>query len=189
MNPNDIWALPKIPAAGDEDEEALYSSVGRALSEWERFENLLAFLFAAFIIPKHDSEAARRAYGSVVSFGGRADLLKGAAGVYFRNFHHTVIEDEFDSLIKIARRASTQRNNIAHGVVLPFLIRQPHPKPMQFALFPSYYRTNKHDVHGMPDYAFSKAIIDRFREQFSKLQEPLISVARAVTGEYVWQAR
>jgi hypothetical protein len=189
MNPNDIWALPKIPDAGDEDEEALYSSVGRALSEWERFENLLAFLFAAFIIPEHDSEAARRAYGSVVSFGGRADLLKGASGIYFRNFRDSIIEDEFDSLVKIARRASTQRNNIAHGIVLPFLIRQPHPNPMQFALFPAYYNTNKHDVHGMPDYAFSKAVIDRFREQFSKLQEPLISVARAITRKHVCQAR
>ena len=115
MNPNDIWALPPIPDKGDEDEEALYSSVGRALSEWERFENLLAFLFAAFIIPEHDSEAARRAYGSVVSFGGRADLLKAASSVYFRNFPDKSLADQFDTLIKTARRASPQRNNIAHG--------------------------------------------------------------------------
>ena len=46
----------------------------------------LAFLFAFFVIPEHDSEAARRAYGSIVSFGGRADVLKSAAATYFRNF-------------------------------------------------------------------------------------------------------
>jgi hypothetical protein len=41
----------------------------------------LAFLFAFFVIPEHDSEV-----GSIVSFGGRADVLKSAAATYFRNF-------------------------------------------------------------------------------------------------------
>ncbi|MGO8865347.1 MAG: hypothetical protein ACLQME_02490 [Alphaproteobacteria bacterium] len=189
MNPNDIWATPGIPAKGDENEEALYASIGRALSAWEQFEGLLAFLFAAFIIPEHDSEAARRAYGSVVSFTGRADLLKSAAAILFRNFPNEKLQRELGTLLKTARRAAPQRNNIAHGIVQSFHLREPYPKPQQFALFPAYYNTSRHDVWGMPEYAFTKEMVDRFRDQFLKLQEPVESIARELTGLFVWRIR
>jgi hypothetical protein len=189
MNPNDIWAIPPLPDKGDPEENITYASVGRALSAWELFETDLAFLFAFFIVPAHDSEAARRAYGSIVSFNGRADALKSAAATYFRNFPYKD-STAFDDLMNIASRAAPRRNEIAHGVLRPYMLKEPWPDPITYAVFPAYYATKRHDVHNYPKYAYASPEIERFKQQFDELLTPQVAeISRTLSETYVWKER
>jgi hypothetical protein len=188
-NPNDIWARPPFPDKGDLNEDVLFASVGRALTAWELFEADLAFLFAAFIVPQRDSEAARRAYGCVANPRGRAELIRGAASVYFRNFPNQDSEEALDTLLATAQRGAERRNDIAHGYVRPYLIKEPHPDPISWVLFPPYYNTKRQDSWGFPDYAYTSAHIDHFRSQFEGLKSTLSEVCRALFAPSLVQDR
>jgi hypothetical protein len=65
------------PEVGDKSIEETYAAVGRALSNWERYEWVLSHLFSV-IVSDTESEAARRAYGAVRTFEGRIDMLEAA---------------------------------------------------------------------------------------------------------------
>jgi hypothetical protein len=76
---------------------------------------LFAFLVGAEIVYPNN-EPAMRAYGSVISFQGRASMLEEAAAGYF----HTRPNEEFQSrfrkiLSTECRQFSGRRNDIAHG--------------------------------------------------------------------------
>src|SRR5205085_1041102 len=83
------WDVPARPATADFSEQ-IYFSVGKALSNWELVEQQLGEMFSMFIQSPVSGatplgEPAIRAYGSVVSFSSRADMLEAAA----RGFFHT----------------------------------------------------------------------------------------------------
>jgi hypothetical protein len=81
------WDIRDAADRGDFDDKVPFESIGRALTEWENVENSCAELFAAFVLdnPYRNSlqAPAIRAYGSVISFKGRCDMLRAAATSYF----------------------------------------------------------------------------------------------------------
>lgn len=180
MDPNDIWAIPPRPAVGDADIDTTYRAVGHALSEWERFEAHLAILFATILGLERESNTARRAYGSVVAFAGRAEMLKGAADIYFQEHPEPHFEAQFSSIYKTARRAGARRNDIAHGIVQPFnRITKPR-KGWDYGLYPSYYTSKGRDLSFKPEYVYTSAEIERFARQFGELAEPTNDLDAAI---------
>lgn len=178
MNPNDLWSIPPIPKKGENNQERLYTSVGRALSAWEHFESLLAHLFSHLIGLDTDSLAARRAYGCVVSFSGRADMLTAAAEAYFDEHPDDEAERKLADLLKTAKRASGRRNDIAHGCALVF--PRSFAKPaIGYCLVPGAYNTNRNNIDHEPSYAYTCKEIDRFHQQF-------VDLAGSSGGIFVW---
>ena len=62
------WDVPASPNNGNLKPDMTYAAVGRALSQWEKFEGDLAELFAVFAGGVPTSRTAIRAYRSIQTF-------------------------------------------------------------------------------------------------------------------------
>jgi hypothetical protein len=180
MDPNDPWALPAPPTKGDDDTSTIFQSIGEALSYWEWAEGYLGLIFAELVAPGQNPLAASRAYGTIVAFQGRADMVRSAAEAYFatrQDAQAVAIQARLAAHMKLLGRASPRRNDIAHGIVQPF---SNLGGPNGYALFPSYYTSRRRDLLGVPSYIMSSVEIGRFGKQFAALKEPLDEVVEAL---------
>ena len=82
------WDIPPTLASGDAGENGMYLAVGRALTAWEYVEEAFADIFATFVGAHESREPevvpAFRAYGSVITSRGRADMLYRVPGIVTR---------------------------------------------------------------------------------------------------------
>jgi hypothetical protein len=177
------WDRPTVSPTGDFDEKFLFECVGRALSEWEQVESACAELFAAFVLsPKRKPYLAPaiRAYGTVVSFRGRADMLRAAAAAYFltRKPKATSFEDQLGVLLKEYLGFADRRNEIAHGTVLMLNRNFGHnrPKrPLGFYLFPSFFNPKKYKLDRSIVFQYNSKDLIHFRQEFTKLKIRLLT--------------
>lgn len=171
------WDMPPLPEKGDWSECGLYESIGRALSAWEAFESDLAGVFTALLSPSLFLLPAERAYGSILTFRGRSEMIEAAAEAFFiakpnRRKHHIL-----KAILKKAGRYSARRNEIAHGIVGEY--STPAGKVQGLALMPSTYSTNKRylaqrgrSYNTMPRYAYTTSEIQYFEWRFRQLVKP-----------------
>ncbi|HXQ10711.1 MAG TPA: hypothetical protein VN805_06890 [Caulobacteraceae bacterium] len=179
MDPNDPWSIPPVVKQGDAEPSTVWRAVGEALTNWEWVEGHLALLFNEMVSPATWSAPAHRAYGSIVAYAGRADLIKSAAETFFLVHPDTAwLQAKFDTTMKLLGRASPRRNDIAHGIVQPL-----HPEGDGFALYPSFYATRRRDVAGLPAYAMSSVQIGRFGQQFFELQMPVKEIVDGLAAK------
>src|ERR1700730_17880218 len=124
-------------------------SVGRALTRWEEFEVVFASLFSALVAAEDNNAAAIRAYGSVITFRGSAEMVKSAAEVNFSLFRNSALEKDFRAFVnELTNHASARRNEIAHGVVRVTPIIKDYTVVSQYFLYPPYYASNKLQLIG-----------------------------------------
>lgn len=185
MNPNDVWAIPPPATQGDKDPFITFGAVGAALSDWERFEGHLALIFSALIGTDRSIPAARRAYGTIVSFGGRADMLSSAAEMYFIDYPDESLDADLTALMKLARKGASRRNEIAHGIVQPMQGALTMFTGATYALYPAYYSTSRRDSDFLPKYAYTSVEISRFARQFHDLVAPASSVLDRIRGKHL----
>ncbi|MFZ3324406.1 MAG: hypothetical protein WA231_00285 [Methylocella sp.] len=171
------WDAPPFPEKGDDDERSTFEWVGRALSEWERFESFFGLSFGVFVGSYDGLAPAMRAYGAIVSFRGRLEMIKAAADAHFAKHPHggTAI---FKHICEMAEGFSARRNEIAHGVVQLY-----YPDGKQSsgsALGPSRHFTKKQkltkkDGESMvtisPTYAYTAIELIRFTRDFHLLAQ------------------
>jgi hypothetical protein len=171
---------------GDRNPDAIYLAVGRALSKWEGVEVEMGTLFAVFtggIEPWHYIPAAR-AYGSVISSNGRAEMMAQAAEAFFRHFemedrkHSEEIEPlkaEFKNITKAYNGWSSRRNDVAHGYVTesqhPDYHDDQQPIISTYQLFPSHGSSRKWPIDWEPNYKYVAKEIDSFGVAFEALDE------------------
>jgi hypothetical protein len=174
------WDRRPWPSDGDVDEDKLYAAIGRFLSEWERYESILSFVFAAFVTSEHFA-IARRAYSAVRTFEGRADMLRASSQTYFYLHPDEPLQEQFKAIIKAAASFSPRRNDIAHGAVDRYLheppLLAPVPRSDKFALFPSFATFKDRDVEGVPTYCYTTNELEYFRMEFLKLRNPAAQLA------------
>ena len=183
------WDPPPLALdSGDVSASVTYEAVGRALSQWEKFESELAALFAVFVGGHPTSvPPAIRAYGSIQTFRGRADMIEAAAEAFFAIFPNPQLdlETRASKFMVRARGWSSRRNEIAHGVVW-----EPHfaNGKKGAALFPSRYATSKNKMmadktlnpatwsHQSPVYAYTSAHLKAFEVAFMGLEDDVNSL-------------
>lgn len=165
------WERRPWPAAGDTDITKIFASVGKFLSQWERYEGMLSLLFAAFVSqPKND--AARRAYVSVRTFEGRAEMLRAASAAYFHVNPNEAAQSGFKSVLKGATCFSPRRNDIAHGLVdrfFPQVMQPGEAFDISYALYPSYASFKERDLQDQPGYCYSSVELEYFYTQIIEL--------------------
>lgn len=184
------WNRPAWPKTGNKKQATVYQAIGKALTEWERYEVALAVLFECFANPHHHSSrpglfaAAGRAFGSVRTFEGRVAMLEAAAECYFIDYPVPSLEERLDEVIKNGRRFCSRRNDIAHGVV-SWLVPQgeymlgglvPGTR-MEFCLYPSETSTKDRSVateHAK--YAYTSVEIKKFSAAFSSMADTVWSL-------------
>ncbi|MDW3206837.1 MAG: hypothetical protein R8L07_14970 [Alphaproteobacteria bacterium] len=177
------WDAPPPPRDGDPDKETVFQAVGEALSAWEGLEEQFAGIFATLMNPDHPL-AAKRAYGSVMSFRGRAELIEAAASAQFFLRQDEQLSSALSSQIVTARKFSPRRNEIAHGRVIPYFsmaygpfgYRTARKTPSGYVLCPTDHATNKRELneprmlletaHEAPKYAYSSKEVLAFAAHF-----------------------
>jgi hypothetical protein len=171
------WDIPSTPATGDTHEDAISLAVGRALTSWEFVEEELAQIFAILVnadMSDLERAPAVRAYGSIMTARGRAEMLEAAGIAYFYNNPKDQVESEFSSVLQHYRGFSARRNDIAHGRV-----GQDSQNPAQgWYLYPGLYNSKKYPIGGQPPkYLYSSNEINRFNEGFQKLCYDVVDLA------------
>jgi hypothetical protein len=171
---------------------ARLAAVGRALTEREHVEWALGQLFAFLVgaqIGYPNNEPAMRAYGSVVSFQGRASMLEEAAAGYFDANPNPSLQARLHQIVTVeCRQFSGRRNDIAHG-------RQQEAWQMDGGtghfLMPGYHSSKGWRVGTAPTprYLYTSKEIEYFQLQFEDLYDKLgglvndmLSVQRASDG-------
>jgi hypothetical protein len=173
------WDVPPSPATGDPHEDAISLAVGRALTAWEFVEEQLAELFAIFVnadMADLEKAPAVRAYGSVITARGRADMLEAAAEAYFLNKPNEQLQSRFDAILRSYRGFAGRRNDIAHGRGGQDSTNPAHG----WYLYPGLYNTNKYPIGQPPKYLYSSAEINGFRAEFEGLYDEVVDLAASM---------
>jgi hypothetical protein len=192
------WEVPEPPKVGDATQDVTFRAVGNALSSWEWFEGNLSLAFSFLVGAGYGNIAALRAYGSVETFRGRAQMIERAAEVYFKHNNDETTERALEDVLKSASQFVGRRNDIAHGIVQPlFELDSINTKTVQkgFVLYPAFYATRKRKLiegHQLnetstfftiePTYIYSSNQIDNFATQFALLATRAIEVLTSLAG-------
>jgi hypothetical protein len=165
------WDPRPWPVQGHPILDDVYSAVGRALSDWERYEGSLSLLFAT-LTSTSSSLPARRAYNSVRTFEARIEMLRAASLAYFERHPDKDREDLMGTVISEGKCYCPRRHEIAHGVVdhfQPFPPKLPRDLTNEFALYPSFANFEQRDMEEMPTYCYAKAELDYFAGEFRSI--------------------
>jgi hypothetical protein len=169
------WDIPPAPSVGDRDENNLFAAIGRALTEWEQVEAACAELFAIVVSVSNKSThqaPAIRAYGTVISFPARCEMLKAAADAYFhrRKKKKVQFSGRLMKLLNDCQQFSARRNEIAHGRVINVVrSRGNKNKQIGFLLIPSFYNPKKYKIDRIVTYQYSSKEVIYFSQEFTKL--------------------
>jgi hypothetical protein len=169
-----LWDVPAIPVEGDATADQTYLMVGRALTNWEHLESALGQLFAFLVgaqVSYPNNEPAMRAYGSVVSFQGRATMLEEAANGYFHLNRNSEFEERFHTIVKVeCRQFSARRNDIAHGRLQQAW--QSNGRIGHF-LMPGFHSSKSWKVGDttIPKYSYTSRELQFFSTQFEELYD------------------
>lgn len=184
--PGDYWKVPVPKQNGDADSADLFAAVGMLLSRWEILEDIFAFLFQRFV---EGSNAAKRAYGTIVSGRGRRDAIYAAAESYFIMYRpaRDDLQKRLTRVMNHYKDAASRRNDIAHGVVQRLTFDE---ADIGFFLMPPNYNTNKTDIYPKPDkialdklavfrasYRYTTADIFELTERFDALSNSVMEYA------------
>jgi hypothetical protein len=169
------WVVVPRAKRGAATENALYIAVGAALSTWELVEEGLAEIFALFIGapeagPASGHQPAIRAYGSVVSFKARVEMVSAASQAFFHREPDSTLHKQFGRLMEEANGYAGRRNDIAHG-------RVQYVPEKDFYLFPGLYNSSKNPVGRDAVYAYSDNQVHQYCEGFRILSEKLTDYA------------
>jgi hypothetical protein len=170
------WDVPPTPAYGDSHEDAISLVVGRALTSWECVEEALADIFAIFVnadTVDPERAPALRAYGSVASARGRADMLDSAGEAYFLNNPNTQLQADFEAVLRNYRGYAARRNDIAHGRAGQESTNPAHG----WYLYPGLYNSKKYPIGQPPKYLYSSVEIRRFKDGFETLYDEIVDLA------------
>ena len=186
-----FWDRPPPREIGEPSADPIYLAVGRALSYWERAEQGFATLFQTLI--ESQSAAAARAYGSITNSAGRRQALRSAAEVTFAEKDITHLDrEEFKDLMTHFEKASSRRDDIAHGIVMFEMVSGEDGKLLQPAgwllLVPDY---NTSRTFALPQdrsevfwdrgkYRYNSADIAVYERKFTALTEWAFDYAKRI---------
>jgi hypothetical protein len=169
--------FPNPPPEGDEHEEATFEGVGRVLTQWEEIEQVFGNLYSGFI-GKLELIDAIRDYGAPpkLIFNSRLNGLRAAAWAYFCSKPNQAHEGDFDRIAAQASDFSTNRNDIAHGIVRPLGYLLPGHKDVswRFYLLPPGYRKKYFDEFQLPAYAYDSASMIKLESELYNFADDVL---------------
>jgi hypothetical protein len=186
MSKRQPWDIPPHTEQYDTSADFVFNAVGRALTKWEIAEQACARLFAIFVGAHQDSAEmtpAVRAYGSVVSFNGRCEMLRSAAEAYFAEHPHKGLETDFRSLIGECQSYSARRNEIAHGTVVALMDGETDQR-LGFVLVPNFYNPKKYSLERKLTYQYSSKEILFFAGRFAVLATRVEVICLSLQGKF-----
>lgn len=181
------WDVASPPAEGDAEKDTLFAAVGSALSAWEGLEGRLSLIFGTLVSPNQVDLAAQRAYGSLLTFRGRGDMIDAAATAVFFLSPNDTLQKALSDLVKEIGKFAARRNEIAHGKIKDYsrpagmflIMAGQHTRRAGHVLEPTMYATKKtklklgrvliETAHHEPTYIYSSVEIMAFQKHFERL--------------------
>jgi HAMP domain-containing protein len=163
-------------------------------------ENKFIELYAFFIGCKNIHRSwlkffpALRAYGAIISFSSRAELVEAAGRAYLHLLEGEEREKaaqsdaEFPKFLAKCRSFSVLRNDVAHGMVQVRMNRDESGKREVYKgyyLFPGLFASKKYRLSEPPIFAYTAAQIEAFAESFERLADE-ISVFKGALEHGPW---
>ncbi len=181
------WDVAPILDQGDPNPEMLWTAVGRALTGWEKLDQVQAHIFG--ILCGSRLGAASTAYGTIVASSTRASMVLAAAEVVLKDA--PLLSATTIKMLGDIGNLGSRRNEIAHGIVSHYKSSEPDPdRPGglrekdngHFLMPPSYavkYRTKKALAWNAPfthrgKYAYTAAQVDEYGGQFANYYVRLV---------------
>lgn len=155
------WDRPTpVPTVGNETQEEIFLSVGRALSQWERIDNMLVMLFTR--ITDMEFKLALEIYGALYSSSGKSDILMAACKAnYPAGSDHLIY---LNKLLILVGKFRERRNDIAHGTVTP--------EGHSWLLTPPFHNwKNYNRLSNNYKYAYRAEHIDTLCQHFTHLYD------------------
>jgi hypothetical protein len=190
------WVVTAFTPNGDKDEHSIHYAVGRALNIWNNIEIVFGALFSDLNEIPLGNEALHRAYGSVITFRAKADMLAAAGEVYFHKHPHSGHEKRFSWVLERGFGFSARRNEIAHGIVNRYRWFMPTRATgigLGFVLGPSMFTTGKRILLRAdgtakspilrPKYVYSSANIHEIAKGFEALYDDLVKLHDVLWSE------
>jgi hypothetical protein len=185
-----LWDVPKPTLQnGEHDDKLLFEEIGRALTEWSKVEALCAELFATLLssrLKKSLFGPPIRAWGAVIGFGARCEMLREAGEAYFhrRKKKRAELEGRFKALIQECFGFAARRNDIAHGeVVRVETTKRGKTIHKGYLLLPPFHNPKKYGLDEMTAYAYASSQIIYFRQEFTKLQLRIAGMIQSLHGD------
>lgn len=178
------WDVSPRRDKGDDNEDAIYLEVGRALSHWESLESAMAEFFDTLVSSQPSNRAAYSAFISVVSSSARTQLLEAA-------FLRAIKQDDpiyapCQDLIMQFGKFGARRNEIAHGIVYNL-------GESGMMLGPNNIMKHKWTDLGQAKFQYTAADIQHYRSQFvvlftqvSHLRQALLERSSSATNRTKW---
>jgi len=160
--------------AGDFDPREIQRAIGSYLTSWEMTEVSFAYLFNATVRPDLNSEAIRRAYGSITSARTRKGMIEEGAKVFFKAFPENSLAKKLRDLLKVYDSAATRRNEVAHGIILAGL-----PPHTGWYLEANMY-SSRRDVARESPYAYTSTQLYEFQRGLKQLGDDSYVLADAL---------
>jgi hypothetical protein len=153
---------PPFARTADANEDDIFKAVGKALTNWEFVEEALARIFAALVgtVAYPRAGPAVRAYGSIISFRSRVEMIEWAGDAFFSLPPPSQFQSDLYPLMTECKDWSQRRNDIAHGRVWP------SPDLGGYLLFPSLYNTKKQKLFQPPAFCYSSKGSTSCRRRF-----------------------
>lgn len=126
-------------------------------------------IYAALLGVNSPQAIATPTYSSARIFRDRATVVENAASVFFCKNCDQALKGDFKAYMDEARMLSNRRNDIAHGIVIPFYDMQ-KPEIESFYLAPAMYRDSRFNPRAAPDYMFTSREINGFASAFLDLK-------------------
>jgi hypothetical protein len=118
-----FWARPDYDGSriGECTDRRIFEAVGRALTEWERAEESLHYLYSIVCGVPQSSDGfdnVMRGFGAIENTLGRVAAVRQAGTIYFDPWWHIAqVDNTFTELLKSVQFGARRRNDIAHGKV------------------------------------------------------------------------
>ena len=178
-NPWDIY--PREPT-GDQTPEPLFQELGRALTQWEILEQVLAALYGEII--QSTGCGAEAGYGTLISPEARTWLLRSAIDAVFKQ--PTELNTKLNMLINHIGKLRGRRNDVGHGVVAIFTT---DTKTYGYYLVPPSYQTRKQialtfaDIDddasflmGTHKYAYTASQVSAYARSFEEYRDKIFKL-------------
>ncbi len=179
------WDRRSVQPEGDETPDALFTAVGRAMTEFGLFEANLGVLFGFLMQQGSDVEMAVRSFGSVRTFEGRIQMLKTVSEAF--SYRRSIkFYDEIKTLANNPwKHFGERRNEIAHGIVVAFgpAIDKSGKFIGRHYLIPAAMDAQKRPLEGPPNYCYVASDVEYYASEFRILVAPVIGLIKKV-AEY-----
>lgn len=178
------WDPLPLSTKGESTPEPILIRIGQAITAWEMLEYFLSSIFKDIVTcglcwPG----SAERAYGTVISFAGRSEMLAAAIDASLLFKKDSDLKRALNELTNKSKGYSGRRNQIAHGSLVHWT---ESGRELGYFWMPPSYSAVQHRYKEMelpvPKSRFGLIELDFYIAEFQKLRVEAMELTRLLSG-------